>query len=315
VALIDIPRAIAGLQAGRVVAVPTETVYGLAGRIDREETLRLIFSTKQRPFFDPLIVHVQDVEQARSLASEWPEIYNDLAETFWPGPLTLIAPKTTAVSDLITSGLTTVGLRCPRHPVALELLRALKVPYAAPSANRFGRTSPTTAQDVLAEFEGDVEVVDGGRSEVGIESTVLQAERTGGTWRLHILRPGGVSRQQLRAALEPKYQIEIVRSRSKASPGHLQLHYQPSNPVVITEVPLADPELAVSSALGNPVAEVHHLKLNSAPEQAARDLYAEFRRLSHGPGAILVERTSANSGEAWEAVWDRIERAASATIK
>ena len=139
--IISAQEAIARLEAGNVVAIPTETVYGLAARIDDAAALRHVFEVKQRPFFDPLIVHVADVAQAKLLTRNWLEVYDVLVEAFWPGPLTFVADKTEAVSPLITSGLDTVAIRCPRHPVALQILREIHIPLAAPSANRFGRVS------------------------------------------------------------------------------------------------------------------------------------------------------------------------------
>lgn len=309
-------RAAELLKQGEVVAIPTETVYGLAGRIDFDGTLRRIFTVKQRPFFDPLIVHVETTEQARALALQWPSIFDDLTAAFWPGPLTLVTAKTAAVSSLITSGLETVALRCPRHPMALEILREVGVPLAAPSANRFGRTSPTTAAHVVEEFADLVPVVDGGACSVGVESTVLQVEaRPDGGWRLNILRPGGVSRAHLEAALTPKkYRIEFARVHSEASPGHLKTHYQPANAVVIADTGISDAELLTRLAPSLQV-NIFRLQLPARPEQAARVLYSEFRRLSHTPGLILVEASAHNSGPEWEAIWDRIERAATSDFR
>src|SRR5262249_14260289 len=140
-----------------IVAVPTETVYGLAGKIDSPVALKKIFATKQRPFFDPLIVHVKDLEQARPLVKKIAPIFRDLAEAFWPGPLTLVLEKSSLVDDLITSGLPTVALRAPRHELAQKILTHIGA-FAAPSANRFGKTSPTTADHVIQEFGEQVAV-------------------------------------------------------------------------------------------------------------------------------------------------------------
>lgn len=312
--IIDVKTAVDALKLGDVVAIPTETVYGLAGRIDREPTLRQIFSVKQRPFFDPLIVHVAELSHAQSLAAEWPEVFTVLAEKFWPGPLTFVVKKTEAVSPLITSGLDTVAVRCPRHPLALEIIKQVGVPLAGPSANRFGRTSPTVAQDVKDEFVGEVSVVDGGACEIGLESTVIQAEKKGETWHIGILRPGGISRTQLQEALEGKFKFEIHRLHSAASPGHLKTHYQPTNPVVIVRGPFPEDKAVLEYALSRPVERIFPLVLPATPELAARTLYSEFRRLSKEPGAIVVQQILSNSGPDWEAIWDRIERAASAKI-
>lgn len=315
--IVSVSEAVAKLQTGGIVAIPTETVYGLAARIDDESALKQIFSVKQRPFFDPLIVHVADAGTAKRLTREWPEVFDTLTASFWPGPLTLIAPKAELVSSLITSGLDTVALRWPNHPVAQEILLKLQVPVAAPSANLFGRTSPTAAAHVESEFGGKIAVVDGGPSEVGVESTVLAYDpATPG--RLHILRPGGVSRADLMRVLSEKgLDYEIVRTHSPASPGHLKSHYQPSCPVVILENKTwsDDFRARLESELGKPFPYVHELKLGTSAQLAARRLYEEFRQFSEVQGGLIyILRTPQNTTPEWEAVWDRIERASSFTF-
>ena len=305
------------LERGELVAVPTETVYGLAGRIDREDTLRQIFTVKGRPFFDPLIVHVKDLNQARSLTREWPAIFDLLTHAFWPGPLTLVAPKSTVVSPLITSGLDSVAVRCPRHPMTEQILRDLSVPFAAPSANLFGHTSPTSAQHVIQEFKGAISVVDGGECEIGVESTVIAARFSKqGKWRIEILRPGGVTRTQIHDVLqEAKIKFSLERVQSQASPGHLQHHYQPSSPLVITAN--RDQKLllhALETKTKNTFVKVNWLELDQDPRQAARALYQSFRDLSGDKAVIAVERRPLHSGGDWEAVWDRIERAATLNL-
>ncbi len=312
-------QAINFLRQGTVVALPTETVYGLAGRIDSEPALRKIFAVKQRPFFDPLIIHVHSMAQAKTLCCKWPEVFDLLTANFWPGPLTLIAPKNASVSSIITSGLDTVGVRCPDHPTTLNLLRTLGTPLAAPSANRFGHTSPTTAAHVEEEFAGGVPVLDGGPCAVGVESTVLAAELSGDTWWLKILRPGGVSRAQIRDCLKgAAVKFELFREESAASPGHLKSHYKPNAPVILlnqkswSKETQAEAEKQLLRQLSNAV----ELRLPETPHEAARVLYEEFRRLSLKPdAAIYVTRSTAQSGEDWEAVFDRIERAASVSLK
>lgn len=311
--IISTVEAVAKLQAGNIVAIPTETVYGLAARIDDDSALKQIFEVKKRPFFDPLIVHVTDLNQAKRLVIDWPPVFDVLAEAFWPGPLTLVAKKAESVSSLITSGLDTVGLRCPNHPVAQEILRALTVPLAAPSANMFGRTSPTKASHVEKEFAGAVPVVDGGASEVGVESTVLFYDHSTPD-QLHVLRPGGVSRHEIRTAVEAKgMKFEVVRKQSPASPGHLESHYQPNCPVVILETGEWHDGLKeiIAQKLDRPVAHVHFMPMKTSAQLAARKLYEDFREYSDMPGAaIVVPRLPENSTPEWEAVWDRIERAA-----
>lgn len=315
--LITADQAIEELRAGRVVAVPTETVYGLAGAINSPAALTDIFALKRRPSFDPLIVHVHSAGQARGLVEEWPDIYDLLVEKFWPGPLTLIAKKTPAISPVITSGLDTVGLRCPQHAVMLDMLRRLNIPLAAPSANLFGQTSPTAAAHVEAEFEGKIPVVDGGPCEVGVESTVVSAQKKNGKWTISILRPGGVSRARLADVLKKAgVDFEIELRQSVASPGHLTTHYQPRSPVILLENKNWSDAIQseVEKKLGRKLSGAVELQLPESPQQAARMLYESFRRLSTSSNrAIWIARR--DRSEDWEAIWDRVERAASLTIK
>jgi L-threonylcarbamoyladenylate synthase len=316
--LITAAQAIDKLRRGEVVALPTETVYGLAGAIDSPSALKEIFALKNRPSFDPLIVHVADRGQARALCAEWPAIYDLLTDQFWPGPLTLVAKKTAAVSPVITSGLDTVALRSPDHPVMLSVLRGLGTPLAAPSANLFGRASPTTAAHVTSEFEGKVPVVDGGPCKIGVESTVVRAREEDGEWILSVLRPGGVSRQQLRNAISKSgRRFRVERAESAASPGHLKTHYQPAAPLVVLENRdwTAAVQREVEARLQRKLEGGVELRMPATPQEAARHLYEDFRRLSSIPDrAIWVRRCGSRSGEDWEVIWDRIERAASLTL-
>ncbi len=315
--IISVPEAVAKLQTGGIVAIPTETVYGLAGRIDDESALKQIFTVKQRPFFDPLIVHVADIATAKRLARDWPPVFDVLTSAFWPGPLTLITRKAELVSPLITSGLETVALRWPDHPVALQILRELQIPLAAPSANLFGKTSPTSAAHVEKEFSGAVPVVDGGESEIGVESTVLAYDASTPNV-LHILRPGGISRPQIeRVLLENNLNFDLVRTSSAASPGHLKAHYQPNCPVIILDDKPWTEEIRkrIEADLDRPFPYVHEMKLGASAQVAARKLYGEFRQFSEVQGGLIViTRTKDNTAPEWEAVWDRIERAASFTF-
>lgn len=316
--LISLDEAVAALSKGEVVAIPTETVYGLAGRIDREDTLKQIFEIKSRPFFDPLIVHVHSVEQAKTLTTDWPGIYADLANAFWPGPLTLVCPKAPSVSPLITAGLPTVAIRCPKHMMALEILKRLNVPLAAPSANRFGHTSPTYSFHVENEFAHNVNIVEGGACSVGVESTVLSAEHKNGQWEVKILRPGGISRLQVEDLLRKKeYKFTIERVESSASPGHTKHHYQPRSPVVIVESFRDQKKLQqeIEQNLNKPVREITWLKLPNSPQEAARLLYQKLRDLSRDENVIAVQRYPEHSSGDWEAIWDRLERAATLYLK
>ncbi|MGE4130596.1 MAG: L-threonylcarbamoyladenylate synthase [Bdellovibrionales bacterium] len=299
------------LRAGEVVAMPTETVYGLAGRIDREETLTRIFQIKQRPFFDPLIVHLPPTWDLKSVAQEISEPLQILIRKFWPGPLTIVTPKTDAISSLITSGLPTVALRVPAHPVAKEILAKLGVPLAAPSANMFGKTSPTLAGHVVKEFGDKVSVVDGGPCEVGLESTVVSADLREGKWVIHILRPGGVGREEIDQTLrESGLKYVVQRSASVASPGHLEHHYQPTSPVVIAPATWSESQIlaAFQERTGQKSKCINKIRLSSQPELAARSLYQQMRESSEPDALIVFEYREDFSSPAWEAIWDRVVR-------
>jgi len=229
-----IARAAACLRAGGLVAFPTETVYGLGVHaLDRAAVARL-FQAKGRPASDPLIVHVASTLQARALSATFSPTADRLAARFWPGPLTLVLPKSAQVPDEVTAGLSSVALRVPSHPVALALLEAAGVPVAAPSANLFSRPSPTRAAHVLADLEGRIQMVlDGGRTTVGVESTVVDLSMD----VPRLLRPGGVSREALVAALgdTPLQDAGPIRSGPQLSPGLLERHYSPRTPLTTYE--------------------------------------------------------------------------------
>lgn len=325
---VDLNKAITELNAGHVVGIPTETVYGLAARIDFPKGIEAIFTTKQRPFFDPLIVHVHSAEQARTLVSQWPAAAIRLTERFWPGPLTIVLPKARHVSAMITSGLETVGLRCPNHPLALELLRELSAPLAAPSANRFGRTSPTTAHHVEDEFQGQVPVLDGGPCHVGIESTILAVNETESGTGLAILRKGSITAQDIQKALEGIAFQFVDASIGISAPGQIKHHYMPPIPLVFVRSELSEKEIAekTSTALNSATSTVEgielekpsrtlshgvRLELSEDPTQAARQLYARLRELSQAPADhIYFIHESFHTGEAWTGIMDRLERAA-----
>src|SRR5271157_2222627 len=225
------------LREGEIVVFPTETVYGLGADAFQPATLERIFAAKGRPFSDPLIVHIAGRHEFEQLTTTIPEQAKRLAQVFWPGPLTLILPRGPRVPHLVTAGLETVAIRMPRHPVALALIRALRSPIAAPSANRFMHVSPTTAHHALADLNGRVPLIlDAGPCEIGVESTVLdlcsEAPR--------ILRPGGVSLEALRTILpdvQPPVQhkavVEDEDILAKKAPGQLLTHYAPTVPLLL----------------------------------------------------------------------------------
>ncbi len=308
--LVSIEKARELLLAGEVVAIPTETVYGLAGWTGSHEGLRKIFSTKERPFFDPLIVHIDSIAKAKALTSEWTNIHQALAETCWPGPLTLIAKKNDRVNPLITSGLDSVGLRCPRHEATLSLLKNIDGGLAAPSANKFGKTSPTTAKHVFDEFGDSVSILDGGQSEVGIESTVAGVMNG----RVEIFRPGFYTAKSLKETLLKKgIDTEVVYAESPVAPGQLKHHYMPKIPLVIVPENFL-PEKhrhEISFSFKNPVIWTQPL----SPEIASRELYQKMREFDQqGFDIIFAERNSHHFSEEWLGIWNRLEKAKSQAL-
>ncbi len=307
-AIVTVSQAAELMNQGQVVAVPTETVYGLAAKISDESALKKVFTTKERPLFDPLIVHVMDENQAKGLALKWPSEIAALVAKFWPGPLTVVVPKKN-VSDLITSGLETVGLRSPSHPLARKLLE-LAGPFAAPSANRFGRTSPTRSEHVLSEFSGSVNVVEGGECAVGLESTVVRWN--GERRQLEVLRPGVISQQQLLDVVsEINPRAAVVRAQSQASPGNLEHHYQPRLPLVLADGPAnAQARQAIAARFRIQPMEVYDLDLSVEAPLAARELYSRLHDLGKKTvGAIVFWRGANWPTPEWEALRDRLERA------
>ena len=307
--------AAAALRDGGLVAFPTETVYGLGGDATSADAVARIFSAKGRPSTDPLIVHLPDVESVRPVVVGWDDRAEAVAQRFWPGPLTLVLGRAGVVVDAVGGGRGTVAVRVPAHPVALELLREAGVPVAAPSANRFGRVSPTTAAHVVAEL-GDVldpgvdRVVDGGPTRLGVESTVL--DLTGG--RPVVLRHGGVTVEDLLTVLpevEAPERTVVPEDRSAAAPGTFLRHYSPATPVVLVDGPagVADELLAELAASGLSPAL---LDLPVDPGPAAATLYATLRD-ADGSAQVLVVRTVAAEGIG-RAVNDRLFRAASGLV-
>ncbi len=322
------------IRAGRLVAFPTETVYGLGANALDAEAVRGIFAAKERPAYDPLIVHLADVESLPPLVAELPPQVERLAEAFWPGPLTLVLPRSAAIPDEVTAGGPTVALRIPAHPVARALIRAAKRPIAAPSANRFGRLSPTRAEDVLVDLGGRIDLIlDGGPTPVGVESTVLSLVTPVPT----ILRPGGISREALEAvlgavAVRPQ---TVEAGEIAASPGTLPQHYAPRTPLRlllgVDEALLAAMRRAALEAaargrrLGLLVAEEDLPSLRDLPavievagslrnpRGVARQLYAALRRLDGAGVDRILARDFGERGLGL-AVRDRLSRAAGGDV-
>lgn len=288
------PDAARLLRAGELVAIPTETVYGLAADATNAAAVARIFALKGRPATNPLIVHVAGVAQARRFAAHWPDAADALAQAFWPGPLTIVVPRGPGIPDAVTAGGVTVGLRVPDHPVALAILTAFDGGVAAPSANRSNAVSPTAARHVVDEFGHAIAVIDGGPCRVGIESTVVDV--TGGGWR--VLRPGGVTAAQIEAVLGMPASHPADASVLR-SPGQLPVHYAPKTPAFRFEIGQREGIDLTNAVVLEPTLD---------PATYARNLYARLRMLdTQDLDAIYVEMPP--DTPAWAAVRDRLLRA------
>jgi L-threonylcarbamoyladenylate synthase len=309
-------RRLAGvLQRGGLVAIPTETVYGLAAHALDAKACRAIFKAKGRPAHDPLIVHVLDLAHAEELA-EFNGAARQLARAFWPGPLTIILPKKACVPGIVTSGGPTVALRAPAHPLARRLLQLAGVPLAAPSANPFSYISPTTALHVQQGLGSRIgHILDGGDCAIGVESTVLDLTRPN---RPRILRPGAISGAQLTKVL--KIAVTTTRRAGQPgvrllAPGLLDKHYSPRTPLqVAARLPQPDPGTAIIH-LRQPAQEsgpgIYWLSRRGALGEIARNLYRVLREAdAAGHRRIMIERVPPTSGGLAAAINDRISRAA-----
>lgn len=299
-----IARAVEVLRQGGLVAVPTETVYGLAARADKPEAVAAIYRAKGRPDFNPLIVHVPDIEAAERLA-RFGERARLLAHAFWPGALTLVLPRRedAALAEAVTAGLPTVALRCPAHPAMRELLAAADLPLAAPSANRSGGVSPTTAGHVAASLGGKVDLIlDGGASIAGIESTIV-ALRPDGSWQ--VLRPGPVTQDQISAILGEDTHI-MMPSGAIEAPGQLTSHYAPGKPMRLGVGTAYVDEFHIGfGAVGGDM----NLSASADLAEAAANLYAALHAAADsGKPAIAVAPVPDNGIGA--AINDRLRRAA-----
>lgn len=302
------------LNTGGLVALPTETVYGLGADALNPRAVARIFEVKQRPFFDPLIVHVADLDAVRALVTHVPPAAVELARRFWPGPLTLVLPKELIVPDLVTAGLPTVAIRIPAHPVAQELLRASGCPIAAPSANLFGRISPTTAEHVREQLGSLVDIIlDGGPCQVGVESTVLSLVDSPPV----LLRHGGVPLEDLAAVVGPVAHPMInAESGPQPAPGMLMQHYAPRTPLTIVSEwrdIAADPTAGVlafqSFNRAREFGEVEILSPTGDREEAAANLFAAMRRLDAAGLRIILAERAPDAGLG-RAINDRLQRAA-----
>ena len=313
----QIQHAVDALRAGELVAFPTETVYGLGANASNPQAVRKIFELKGRPANHPVIVHLEDQKQLQRWVRDMPPAARALADKFWPGPLTLVMKRAPAVSDVITGGQDTVAVRIPSHPIARQLLAAFGGGVAAPSANRYGHVSPTRVEHVRDEFGKSVKIVlDGGDCKIGLESTIVLC--VGDVPRL--LRPGAITLSQLQAVV-PGIQSGPDPDAPRA-PGTTPRHYSPKTPVtlvpsrrlvdVMREFTDEEEKVAVLSLRPPSTANRYMTWINAGAraDMYARNLYSYLRTLDKiGARVLLVEEVPA--GEQWDAVRDRLKRAAS----
>jgi L-threonylcarbamoyladenylate synthase len=315
---VELATAVQALRDGEPVAFPTETVYGLGAHASYPAALRRIFELKGRPTTHPLIVHIDNARYLTRWAREVPTAAAKLAERFWPGPLTLVLPRAENVHRLITGGQDTVAVRVPAHPMAQQLLTAFGGGIAAPSANRYGRISPTRAEHVREEFGAEVRVVlDGGDCKLGLESTIVACL----DGRVQLLRPGSVTLSQLEQVVgEVQTQISAQTPRV---PGSAAVHYAPVTPLSVVSSDQLEQQVALLTDGGvrvgvlaqHPPQRTYRLTTwingGARPENYAHDLYAHLRTLDKaGCARILVQEVPAD--ERWDAAYDRLNRAAGA---
>ncbi|WP_075796418.1 L-threonylcarbamoyladenylate synthase [Massilia putida] len=322
----DVIKAAArALEAGRLVALPTETVYGLGADAENPAAVAAIYAAKGRPQDHPVIVHVAPGADLDYWATDIPSEARQLADAFWPGPLTMILKRAPHIPDAVSGGQDTVGIRCPSHPVAIELLQAFKGGkggVAAPSANKFGAVSPTTAQHVRDEFGDDIGehgriafVLDGGQSEVGIESTIVDLSRLA-THGPVLLRPGHISLDAIAAVID-----QVPARPDAAAPrasGTLESHYAPHTPVAMQDTATLADTLSRLQGAGRKVALIHYsdlpathaaVRLPASPEGFAHALYAALRAMDGASADVILVEAPPQDGP-WSGVNDRLRRAA-----
>ncbi len=302
------------LEKGKVVAIPTETVYGLAGNAFDVHAVAQIFTVKKRPSFDPLIVHTHSIEQIATFVTEIPKQALLLAKAFWPGPLTLLLTKKNNIPDLVTSGLERVAVRIPNHPLTLELLKSLNFPLAAPSANPFGYISPTTAQHVADQLGTEIEyILDGGSCTIGLESTIVGWEDGKPT----VMRVGGLSIEAIEQVIGPVH-VHAVSSSNPAAPGMLKSHYAPSIPMRVGNIQkmiseYSNKKIAVLSfqKAYPTVYKNYILSSTGDTSEAAQNLFSAMRSLDTSDADIILTEFVPSSGLGI-AINDRLKRACAA---
>jgi L-threonylcarbamoyladenylate synthase len=310
----DISKAAEILRKGELVAIPTETVYGLAANALDPAAVLKIYETKNRPVFNPLIVHVHDAGEFSKYATQVPGLVKTLAEKFSPGPLTFVLPKKNIIPDIVTGGGETVALRVPGHPITLKLLANLEFPLAAPSANPFGYISPVNAMHVADQLDGLIPyILDGGPSIIGVESTVVTAEKN----KLIVLRLGGVSLEDLKDVVD-EVELRINSSSDPKSPGQLKSHYAPRIPLRFGKMEdLLKEYSGMQKAIisfsrdysDEKTIEQEILSKKGDLNEAARNLFSALRRLDQTDAEIILAEKFPEHGLGL-AINDRLERAA-----
>lgn len=311
----DLEKAVQALVHNEIIAVPTETVYGLAGNAYNETALFKIFELKKRPLYNPLIVHIKSVSFLQQVAADIPEIAIKLAEAFWPGSLTLILNKKPHIPDMVTAGKDTVAIRVPNHPLTLELLNLLDFPLAAPSANPFGSISPTSAQHVYNYFEDELGIIlDGGFCEKGIESTIIGFENN----KPILYRHGSVVLEEIES-LVGKVIVQTKNDSSPTAPGMLSSHYAPKTPTYFTNdvsgliADFSDKKIGLllykNEITGENILHQEILSKKGDLKEASKNLYAALHRLDQSKPEVIIAERLPESGLG-KSINDRLQRAA-----
>ena len=299
------------LNRSELVAIPTETVYGLAGNALNEDAILKIYSTKNRPKFDPLIAHTNSVKKIEQWVKQMPEKAMELANAFWPGPLTMLLDKNELIPDLLTSGLSRVAFRIPNHPLTLDLLAQLDFPLAAPSANPFGFVSPTQAEHVNDQLGDKLQyILDGGPCQIGIESTIVGFDGE----QVTLYRLGGLSLEDIERVVG-KVEVKLNKSSNPVAPGMLKSHYSPGKPVIIGDI---SGEIArhsnqrigvISFSKAYEADEMQILSESGDLREAAKNVFRALRYMSKSDVDVILTETFPNEGLG-RAINDRLQRAA-----
>lgn len=301
------------LNQKQCVAIPTETVYGMAARIDSDEAICRVFELKQRPKDHPLIVHIANTSQLLDLACYLPHYVHKLIKHFWPGPLTMVFPVLKTVNPLITAGQTTIAVRMPNHPLTLKLINKLGCPVVAPSANPYGYISPTTAQHVQVMFGDDFPVLDGGECSVGIESTIISMVSND---EITIMRPGIITAEDIeKIAGVPCHYVKPNDKQAIKVSGSCNKHYAPKHPIVLHHAKRKLPNLKLkriaylSLGLSDSLNPIIIINMSNNPVDYAKQLFAALQKVDHADIDIIVIDQPPDTKE-WLAIHDRLNRAA-----